>query len=73
MIQKTIRKRAKRKFDMPLTVSKTRKALRKRYKKTVTKKEIRAAWKDLVEHTIVDPLIKDGFVQIDKHFSLEIV
>lgn len=73
MTQKTIHKRAKSKFSMINIRKRSKKLMRKRYKKTIKKNFVDKVWKDWVEIMIVEPLIKDGFVQVDKHFSLEIV
>ena len=73
MIQKTTYKRAKSKFDMPEVVSRIKKRFRKTNKKTVSKSKIRKVWRDYVDIMIIEPLIDKGKVQIDKHFSLEIV
>lgn len=73
MIQKTIHKRAKSKFKMSVMTARIKRKFRKKYKKTISKSKIIEVWKDYVEIAIKDELIKKGKVQIDKHFSLEIV
>lgn len=73
MTAKTTHKRAKSKFDMTKIRRRCKKMVRKRYKKTIGLKKVDAVWKDWVEYMIVRPLIKNGFVQVDKKMSLEIV
>jgi len=73
MIAKTIHKRAKRKFDRKAIRKRGVKLMRKRYKKKIGLSKVDKVWKDWVELMIVDPLIKSGSVQVDKHLSFEIV
>ena len=73
MTRQTTHKRAKSKFNMPLVVSRVQKKIKKKHKKKLSKPTIRGIWKDIVEHTIIEPLLKDGFVQVDRYMSLEIV
>jgi hypothetical protein len=58
---------------MPAVRKRCKKIVRKRYKKTIKLSKVDAVWKDWVEIMIIEPLIKDGKVQVDKNFSLEIV
>lgn len=78
MIAGTMRKKdsssaAKNSFKMTVLTTRIKKRIRKKFKKTVSKRKIREVWKDYVDIMIIDPLIEKGKVQIDKHFSLEIV
>ena len=50
-----------------------KKAVRKKYKKSMLLTDVDKIWADYVEYAIVRPLIKYGRVQVDKTLSLEIV
>lgn len=53
---------------------KCRKELKKRYGKVLTSlSEIDKIWKDYVKHGLVDELIHNGKVVVDKNFSIEVV
>jgi len=73
MIQKATYRRAKSGFNMPEVVARIKKRFRKTNKKTVSKSKIREVWRDWVDIMIIEQLVEKGKVQIDKHFSLEIV
>jgi len=73
MTAKTIHKRAKSKFNKPKLRRTCKKAIRVRFKKSISLSKVDAVWKDWVEYMIVQPLLKGEKVQLDKHFSLEVV
>lgn len=58
---------------MPLITKRCKKIIWRRGKKRLTKLKIREVWKDIVEYEILTPLLKTGFVQVDKSLSFEIV
>lgn len=64
----------KAKFDMPKLRRKCRTMLKKQYGK-VTKSltVLDKVWLDYVKYGLVEELIKNGKVQVDKNFSIEIV
>ena len=61
------------KYKWTATRRSIKKAVRKRYKKSMLLTDVDKIWADYVEYAIVRPLIKYGRVQVDKTLSLEIV
>lgn len=63
----------KNSFNMKTVTRRSRKRLRVKTKKKVSLADVRKIYKDFVEISIVERLIKYGKVQVDKNFALEIV
>lgn len=61
------------KYKWTATRRSIKKAVRKKYKKSMLLTDVDKIWADYVEYAIVRPLIKYGRVQVDKTLSLEIV
>jgi len=59
-------------FNFPLLCKRAKKTLKKKYGKDVSIIAIKQIWKDWVEYAIILPLLRDGKVQIDDKFSMEI-
>lgn len=73
MTVKMTRKKLLNSFDMPSLRLKAKRLMRKRYKKTISKREVDRIWKNYCEYGIIQPLLKYGNVQIGNDFGMEIV
>lgn len=62
-----------RRFSMPVLRKRARKTLKKKYGKLRKLSTLDKVWGDWVEYAIIRPLLTYGKVQIDEHFSIEIV
>lgn len=60
-------------FHIPTIRKRTKKIMRRKFKKTVRLSVISLIWKDYVEHGIIRPLLKYGKIVVDQHLTLEIV
>lgn len=58
---------------MPEVVGRIKKRLRKKSKKTVSRRKIRAVWREFIDIMVIEPLIEKGKVMVDKQLQLEIV
>lgn len=73
MTQKTIHKRARRKFDMAVITDRLKKRHRSKFGKKIDRSKIREVWKDWVEIMIIEPLLSKGKVKLDAGCTLEVV
>ncbi len=59
-------------FDFPLLCKRAKRALKKKHGKDIGITAIKQIWKDWAEYAIILPTLRDGKVQVDDKFSMEI-
>jgi hypothetical protein len=59
-----------RKINLPQVRQRAKKELRKKYKKTVSLRQIQNVWKDFVELKVIPELIENGEVKLDDHTKI---
>lgn len=75
MIQWMTRKQSKRVnlFEWTHFIKLAKRRFKKRFKKSISPKEIKKMWDTWIQYRIIDSVIQGGVIQIDKHSTIEIV